>query len=126
MLQYKIRTNRTLDDAIETLKANLSSVGFGVLWELNFKDKLLEKGLEFDHNFKIMEVCNPHKAKEVLEKNIEVGFFLPCKVVVYDQGDEVYMGLLRPVEIVKRVDPSLVETAQTIEHILIGAIEKSA
>jgi uncharacterized protein (DUF302 family) len=34
------------------------------LWELNFKDKLQEKGLDFDKNFKILEVCNPVQAKE--------------------------------------------------------------
>lgn len=124
-LQYKVKTDKTVNDAVDILKDNLSGVGFGVLWELNFKDKLAEKGLDFEHDFIIMEVCNPYKAKEVLEKNIDVGFFLPCKIVVYEKKNEVYMGLLRPVEIVKRIDPTLVETAQTIEHILVEAIDKS-
>ncbi|MDB7503003.1 DUF302 domain-containing protein [Enterococcus faecium] len=41
-------------------------------------------------------MCNPKQAKEVLEKRIEVGYFLPCKVVVYEKEADVYIGLLKP------------------------------
>lgn len=124
-IRYQTKTGKGFEQAIEDLKENLKSVGFGVLWELNFADKLREKGMAFDANFKIMEVCHPHKAKEVLEANIEVGYFLPCKMVVYEKDSEVYMGMLRPVEIVKMVDPKLVEMAQNIEYILVEAIENA-
>ncbi|MCM6863293.1 DUF302 domain-containing protein [Enterococcus faecium] len=40
-------------------------------------------------------MCNPKQAKEVLEKRIEVGYFLPCKVVVYEKEADVYIGLLK-------------------------------
>ena len=76
-INYKVVTEKNFEEAIESLKESLSKYGFGVLWELNFKDKLQEKGLAFDRNFKILEVCNPKQAQEVLNKNIEVGYFLP-------------------------------------------------
>ncbi|HGD7260331.1 TPA: DUF302 domain-containing protein [Enterococcus faecium] len=30
-----------------------------------------------------------------MEKRIEVGYFLPCKVVVYEKEADVYIGLLK-------------------------------
>jgi uncharacterized protein (DUF302 family) len=65
-IKYEVKINKSFDEAVESLKKSLSENKFGVLWELNFKDKLREKGLEFDTNFKILEVCNPVQAKEVL------------------------------------------------------------
>ncbi|MDZ7834016.1 MAG: DUF302 domain-containing protein [Alkalibacterium sp.] len=38
-------------------------------------------------------VRNPNRVKEVLEEQIEVGYFLPRKVVVYEKEDAVYAGV---------------------------------
>ncbi|WP_253210408.1 DUF302 domain-containing protein [Tetragenococcus halophilus] len=55
------------------------------MWQLNFKDKLKEKGLDFEEDFVVMEVCNPKKAKEVMGKNIHIGYVLPCKMVIREK-----------------------------------------
>src|SRR5665648_702802 len=99
-INYKVQTNKSFERTIEDLKESLSNHNFGVLWELNFKDKLKEKGLDFDKNFKILEVCNPNQAKKVLEENIEVGFFLPCKIVVYEDSGSVFIGMPKPTELI--------------------------
>ena len=52
--------------------------------------------MDFDKNFNIFEVCNLQQAKEVLEKHIEVGYFLPCKMVVYEDNNSVFIGMLNP------------------------------
>lgn len=65
---YEKKTNKKLGEAIDTLTEQLKENGFGVLWQLNFKDKLKEKGLDFEEDFVVMEVCNPKKAKEVMGK----------------------------------------------------------
>jgi uncharacterized protein (DUF302 family) len=95
-IRYEKKVDKSFDGAVESLKRNLEENKFGVLWELNFKDKLREKGLEFDTNFKIFEVCNPVQAKEVLIRDIEVGYFLPCKMVVYEKEGSVFVGMLNP------------------------------
>lgn len=125
-IKYERSTNKGFEEACESLKLNLSDSGFGVLWELNFKDKLQEKGLEFDSNFKIFEVCNPKQAKEILDFNIEIGYFLPCKMVVYEKKSDVYIGMLRPESLIKlsKVD-GVEETAKSVERILKYAIDKS-
>lgn len=123
-IKYERELNKPFDDAVNMLKTSLSENKFGVLWELNFKDKLKEKGLDFDYNFKILEVCNPIQAKEVLSRDIEVGYFLPCKLVVYEKGSSVFVGMMKPTEIMQMLGNSeLNSVAREVEDVLKNAID---
>lgn len=123
-IKYEVKVEKSFGEAVESLKKSLSVNKFGVLWELDFKDKLKEKGLEFDTNFKILEVCNPVKAKEVLSKNIEAGYFLPCKMVVYEKKGSVYIGMIKPTELIKMMgDKELIAIAKDIEKVLKKSID---
>lgn len=123
-IKYEVKVEKLFGEAVESLKKSLSVNKFGVLWELDFKDKLKEKGLEFDTNFKILEVCNPVKAKEVLSKNIEAGYFLPCKMVVYEKKGSVYIGMIKPTELIKMMgDKELIAIAKDIEKVLKKSID---
>ncbi|MGB3367780.1 MAG: DUF302 domain-containing protein [Acidaminobacteraceae bacterium] len=123
---YEKSTNKNLNDAIESLENNLKENGFGVLWQLNFKEKLQEKGLEFKEDFVILEVCNPKQAKEVLEKNIHIGYVLPCKMVVRSENDKVYIGMTSPEALIGLFEsPELIEVAKSVEETLKNSIEAS-
>lgn len=123
-IKYEVKVNKSFDDAVESLKRSLSENKFGVLWELNFKDKLKEKNLDFESNFKILEVCNPVQAKEVLSRNIEVGYFLPCKMVVYEKGSSVHIGMMKPTELIGMLgEDELKGVAGEVEDVLKRAID---
>lgn len=125
-INFKTKTNKSFEQAVKDLKKAAASHKFGVLWELNFKDKLKEKGIDFDRNFKVLEVCNPAKANEVLSQNIEVGYFLPCKMVVFEDGGAVYMGMLRPTGIIGLMGGrDLMSVAREVENELMMAIEEA-
>lgn len=124
---YKRKTSKSFDNALVDLKKQLSDIGFGVLWEFNFKDKFDEKGLEFEGDFKILEVCNPMKAHIVLEENRDMGFLLPCKVAVFQQNNEVFIGMPEPTKMMGFTDqPKVAEIASDVENLLKSAIDKSA
>ncbi len=125
---YKQKTEKTFEEALESLKSNLSDVEFGVLWQLNFKDKLQEKGLTFDNNFMILEVCNPLKAQRVLSEQMEMGFFLPCKVAVYEEGGLTYIGMPNPTSLMSTImkdNVDLENMAKEVELQLQQAIDRS-
>lgn len=125
-VNYQVKTDKSFDIAIEDLKKSLSNNSFGVLWELNFKDKLKEKGLDFDKNFKVLEVCNPKQAKEVLDKHIEVGYFLPCKMVVYEDNNSVFIGMTKPTSLIGMMnDNELSNIALEVEKELKSAIDEA-
>ncbi|KUO71231.1 MAG: hypothetical protein APF81_24355 [Desulfosporosinus sp. BRH_c37] len=125
-LNYEVKTNKTFSTAVEDLKKSLSENNFGVLWELNFKEKLAEKGLDFQPNFKVLEVCNPKQAKEVLDLYIEVGYFLPCKMVVYEKENGVFMGMMRPTSLIGMSGKEeLLSIAQQVETVLKKALDSA-
>jgi len=125
-IKYEVKSEKSFDEAVESLKKSLSENKFGVLFELNFKDKLKEKGLEFKSNFKILEVCNPVQAQEVLSKNIEVGYFLPCKMVVYEKEGSVYIGMVKPTEIIQMIgSEEILAIAKDIENVLKKSIDSA-
>jgi ubiquinone/menaquinone biosynthesis C-methylase UbiE len=126
MFNYTVETTNGLEETLEKLRANLMEEKFGVLWEFDIKEKLEEKGLEFDQPYKVLEVCNPHEAKKVLDKNKLVGYFLPCKIVVYGDQGKIKIGLPKPTFLMQIVeDDELNEIAVDIENRLISAIDKS-
>ena len=125
-LIYEKSTNKSLTEAISSLESNLKESGFGILWQLNFKDKLQEKGLEFKDDFVVLEVCNPKQAKEVLEENIQIGYVLPCKMVVRREGDKTYIGMTSPEVLIGLFEGSdLKEVAKKVEESLKNSIEAS-
>lgn len=125
-IKYEVVTSKSFNEAVESLEKSLEELKFGVLWKLNFKDKLKEKGIEFDKNFMILEACNPHKAKEVLSKHIDIGYFLPCKLVVYEDNNTIKIGMINPDMLIGLLNHSDMEsTAKEVQTILISAINSA-
>lgn len=123
-IRYEKSTNKSFEDALESIKKELKDRKFGVLWELNFKDKMAEHNIDFKNNFKILEVCNPHKANEVLSKHLDVGYFLPCKMVVYENEGKVFIGTAKPEMLIGLMGyDDLGNVAKEVESILIEAID---
>ena len=76
---------------MELAEINLREVlmqnGFGVITEINIKEKLKEKlGVDFIH-YKILGSCHPPSALESLNIELDVGMLLPCNFVLWDNGD---------------------------------------
>jgi uncharacterized protein (DUF302 family) len=125
-IKYEVTMSKSFDEAVESITKSLEEQKFGVLWKLNFKDKLKEKGIDFDSNFMILEVCNPHKAKEVLTSHIDVGYFLPCKVVVYEEAGTVKIGMMNLEMLIGMLGyDDLKNTAKEVQDIMVTAINNA-
>lgn len=123
-LRYEKVTKKSFNEAVQSITDALKERKFGVLWQLNFKDKMAEHDIDFPNNFMILEVCNPQKANEVLTKHIEMGYFLPCKIVVYEKDGEVRIGTARPEMLMGMMGyDDLGDVASDVERILIESID---
>lgn len=119
-------TSKTVDEVISSLEETLQEEKFGVLWNFDLTGKLQEKGMDFNTPYRVLEVCNPVEADRILRENKMVGYFLPCKIVVYEDEGKVKVGMPKPSTLIKLADEeTLTEIAEDVEHRLQVAIEKA-
>ncbi|MFD2639800.1 DUF302 domain-containing protein [Piscibacillus salipiscarius] len=129
MFDYTVTTSQSVDEAVEALSNSLKEVKFGVLWDFDVKETLHNKGFDnFTQTFRILEVCNPKAASEVLEMEEKVSYFLPCKVVVYSSKDgSTKIGMPRPTVLMENIDQQDVKDfAKDIEKTMMNAIDQAA
>ncbi|MCC5889635.1 MAG: DUF302 domain-containing protein [Alkalibacterium sp.] len=121
---YEEKSAYSYEETLDRLKKEIQENAFGVLYEVNLKEKIEGKGMDFKPNFTVLDVCNPKLAKDVLDEQIEVGYFLPCKVVVYEKENAVFAGLLKPTILIDMVEnDSLKDAALEVEEILTKAVK---
>lgn len=126
MFHYTVSTTKKIDEAIISLEKNLKEVKFGVLWTLDLQGKLQEKGVAYNQPYYILEVCNPQEAAKVLNINELAGYFLPCKITVYESEGTTKIGLAKPSLLVSMIDDNeLKSIAEEIESTLINVLEKT-
>lgn len=126
VFHYTVETKKTLDETVQSLAESLKTHNFGILWDLDIPSTLQSKGVDFSQPYRVLEVCNPSKAKEVLGQNSLVGYFLPCKIVVYEDHGTVKMGFPRPSMLMEVIqDPSLKAVAEEVEQTLMAAVNEA-
>ena len=83
-------------EAVAKIKVLLAEEGFGVLTEIDVKTTLKKK-LNVDYeNYIILGVCNPGLAYQALQVEKEIGLFLPCNVIVYEDAGNVFVSAIMP------------------------------
>ncbi len=72
------------DEAVERVKAELKTEGFGVLTEIDVRRTLKDKiGVDF-RPYRILGACNAPFAHKALLAEDKIGTMLPCSVIVQE------------------------------------------
>jgi len=91
-----VETSKPIDEACRALEQSVADHRFGVMHIHDVRQTLANKGFEFDREVRIFDVCNPQRAKQVLEKNILISSVLPCSISVFSEGDQTKFAFVRP------------------------------
>jgi uncharacterized protein (DUF302 family) len=127
MLLYRVESNKPLERIARQFEAIAQKHNFGVLAIHNLKAKLKEKGVDFDQECLIYEVCNPQQAKRVLEVRPSVSTALPCRVSIYPEGDSVVLATIRPTAMIEMFNtPELTAVAEEVEAVIISIMNEAA
>ena len=92
----------------------------------DLKQKMKEKGVDFDRDCLIYEVCNPQQAKKVLEANAEISTALPCRISLYREGDRVTLATLRPTALLDLFREPALRAAEEVEQTMRRMMEEAA
>ncbi|HVS16389.1 MAG TPA: DUF302 domain-containing protein [Thermoanaerobaculia bacterium] len=122
---------RTVAGDIESVGQRLEQAvkdrSYGVLGQIDLRQKMRDKGLAFEPACRVYEVCNPARARTVLERDLQVSTALPCRIALYERAGRVHVATLRPSIILAAFDrPELAGEAEVVEADLIAILDQVA
>lgn len=125
---FEVGSRKTLSEIDAALREAADRHHYGILNVLDLKQTMRDKGLDFDQDCLIYEVCNPHQAKRVLEANGSVSTALPCRISVHGSPGAYRVATIAPTAVMKMFQSAeaLEETAREVEVGLFAMITESA
>jgi uncharacterized protein (DUF302 family) len=107
--------NKPYEAVIEAVTEALKKEGFGILTEINIKEKLKEKlGVEF-RKYIILGACSPANAYKSLQVEENIGLMLPCNVIVYEKDGKTVLSVIKPATAMQMIDNA--ELKKIAEHV---------
>jgi uncharacterized protein (DUF302 family) len=119
-------TELSFADAVERVRAELATEGFGVLCEIDVQATLKQK-LDVEREpYLILGACNPPLAHRALEAEPDLGVLLPCNIVVYERDGETVVSAVDAERMLSIVDnDELAEVAGEVRRRLATVVERA-
>ena len=117
-MYYIVETSKSFEQASVDLESAVKRHGYGVLHVHDLGTTLRNKGISFDEQCKIFEVCNPGQAAKVLSTDMRLNMALPCRISVFTDKGKTRIGLIKPVEMLSALseDAALAQIAREVEE----------
>jgi uncharacterized protein (DUF302 family) len=127
MMVYRVQSKKNLSEVARDLEAAAQKHKFGVMGVYDLKAKMQEKGVRFERDCLIFEVCNPGQAKKVLEKNAEISTALFCRISIFQEGEEVVLATIRPTAMLGLFEGAGLESvAREVEEAIFAIMQEAA
>ena len=124
---HTVTSTKPLDEIDRGLHEAAARHKFGIITTHDLKETMKKKGVEFNGECLVYEVCNPHQAKKVLETNGSVSTALPCRISVYRSGAEYRLATLLPTALMKMFnEPGLAPVAEEVETVIKAMMVEAA
>jgi len=122
-MHYTENSNKSVQEVVDTIQEKISDYKFGVLHIHNVKETLKSKGVEFDRECQILDICNPNHAKNFLEENMALSVVMPCKITVYSEDNQTKISMNSLVQLVDDIHPEFIDKAEDIQETLLDLID---
>jgi uncharacterized protein (DUF302 family) len=126
-MYYIVTTDKSFDQASAALEAAVKRHGFGVLHIHDLGNTLRSKGIAFEPQCRVFEVCNPGQAAKVLAADMRLNMALPCRISVFTENGATRIGLIKPQKMLSALsqDPALLQVAREVEDQTIRMVEEA-
>ena len=126
-MYYIVETNKSFSQAATDLESAVTRNNFGVLHVHDLGATLRSKGIAFDEECKVFEVCNPAQAAKVLATDMRLNMALPCRISVFTEQGKTKIGLIKPVQMLAALshDAALMQVAKEVEENTIKMVDEA-
>ena len=124
---YVVTSEKSLGQVCADLEESVVAHNFGLMATHNIRETMAKKGVDFDRECRIFEVCNPHQAKKVLESRMEVSTALPCRISIFEEEGKVKLATMKPSMMLGIFDaPDLDSVAAEVETSMMAIMQDAA
>ncbi len=124
---HEIGSTKTMSEIEAALHQAAARHAFGVIAVHDLQAAMRNKGVPFDSEVRVFEVCNPMQAKRVLEANGAVSTALPCRISVYGVPGGYKLATILPTAIMGMFgSPELAPVAEEVEAVVKAMMEEAA
>ena len=126
-MYYIVDTKKSFNQASTDLQSAVIHHGFGVMHVHDLGATLRSKGIAFDEECNIFEVCNPQQAAAVMSIDMHLNMALPCRISVFTEQGNTQIGLIKPVQMLSALsqDTALIQIASEVEGQLIQIVDEA-
>lgn len=126
-MYYIVESEKSFAQASADLEAAVGRHGFGVLHVHDLGATLRSKGIPFEEQCKVFEVCNPAQAAKVMSADMRLNMALPCRISVFTDKGATRIGLVRPVQMLSQLsrDAAIVQVAHEVEDKTILMVDEA-
>jgi len=127
-MKYIVNSNKDIEQAAADLEAAVANHSFGVLHIHDLKATMNKKGVPFEPECRIFEVCNPKKAFEVLSEDMAMNMALPCRISVWQEDGNTKIGMINPKPMLEMLSSSekFSQVADEVQTTLTAIIDEAA
>lgn len=124
-MYYIVETDKSFNQASINLEAAVVRNGFGILHIHDLGATLRGKGIAFEEECRIFEVCNPGQAAKVLSADMRLNMALPCRISVFTEKGKTKIGLIKPAQMLSALsqDAALGQVAKEVEEKTIQMVD---
>jgi uncharacterized protein (DUF302 family) len=117
-MYYIVESEKNFGQAAADLDAAVKRHGFGVLHIHDVGVTLRSKGVVFEEQCWIFEVCNPLQAAKVMSADMRLNMALPCRISVFTEKGKTKIGLIKPGQMLAALSDSaeLAQVAKEVEE----------
>lgn len=126
-MYYVVESEKSFSLASADLEAAVKRNKFGVLHVHDLGSTLRSKGVPFDEECNVFEVCNPVQAARVLSADMRLNMALPCRISVFTEKGKTKIGLIKPMQMLSSLsqDADLVNAAAEVEEQTIRMVDEA-
>lgn len=125
-MDVTIPSAKSFDETVGALQQEIAAANFKVQAVHDVSATLAEKGFERER-VTIVEMCNARHAHAVLAADVKIGLMLPCPIMVYAEGERVFVSTMRPT-IIAQFFPNadLGDVPSVVEDAILGIMQRAA
>lgn len=126
-MYYIVESSKSFEQVAADLDSAVKRNGFGVLHVHDIGNTLRGKGVAFEPQVRVFEVCNPLQAAKVMAADLKLNMALPCRISVYTEGGKTLIGMIKPTAILSSLsqDKSLAAVANEVEAKIVQMMDEA-